>query len=255
MRNAVLVVTVLILLVTEVRTQSMEMTPYESDILAARPVRTWLGLGVGGYGYWHDGSFSPNCNCDFGGERGGDPMFALDLSRHYPKLGFAIRAKVTYYDVSALFEYEQTRRTVQVGGKPDIDVLYHKSSDVTLRYIAFTPSFAWYPPKTSFYVQGGLEIGFPLKARYNHVETILTPDLTYFNGENTVTLLEESDIPGGEVVRLALAAGIGYDIQLSNRIMLTPQAGINLPLTNVSSNDSWSVKTAYGLIFLKFRLW
>lgn len=229
--------------------------PYESDILSAKPVRTWLGLGPGWYGFWHNGTFSPNCDCDFGGEKGGAPMFALDITRDYPKLGFALRALLTYYDVSAEFAYEQTRRTVIVGDQPDLDVRYKKTSNVILRYIAFTPSFAWYIPQTSMYVQGGLELGLPLKYRYDNVERILTPDLVYNDGASQMTLLAESDIPGGKSLRLSAALGAGADVQLSSMIMLTPQVGVNLPLTTVSSDDSWSVTTMYGLVFLKIRLW
>lgn len=255
MRNAVLVLTILLVAVSTGSAQHWEAAPYESDLLSARPIRNWLGIGLGGSAFWHNGTFSPNCNCTFGGESGGGPMFALDFSRDYPKLGFALRALVTYYDVSADFNYEETRRTVLVGDNEDIDVRYHKSSDVALRYITLTPSFAWYLPKTPLYIQAGLEVGFPLEYRYDHHERILTPDLAYFDGTTERTLLEESDIPGGDKLRLALAVGAGVDFQLSSGIMITPQAGFNLPLTKVSSVDSWRVSTAYGLIFLKIRLW
>ncbi|MCZ7555288.1 MAG: hypothetical protein M5R41_02645 [Bacteroidia bacterium] len=255
MKTAMLAVLLLIPTLAGGQNYSSGMVPYESDILSAKPVRTWLGLGVGGYGFWHNGNFSPNCDCSFGGEKGGAPMFALDVTRDYPKLGFAIRALLTYYDVSSEFSYEETRRTVIVGDEPDQDVRYRKTSDVTLRYIAFTPSFAWYFPQTPIYVQGGLELGFPLKYRYDNVERILTPDLVYNDGSSQMTLLAESDIPGGKSLRLAAALGAGADLQLSSMIMITPQVGVNLPLTTVSSDDSWSVTTVYGLLFLKIRLW
>jgi hypothetical protein len=235
--------------------QSVSLAPYESDILSARPIRTWLGLGVGSYGYWHQGSFSPNCDCDFGGESGWSPMFALDISRDYPKLGFAIRGLITYYDVSSLFMYEETRRSVLVGDDQDREIRYQKSSDVVLRYLTFTPSFAWYIPRSRVYVQAGLELGLPLKYRYNNVERILTEGVTYYDDLTEYVLLEESDIPGGKSIRLALALGAGVDVQISSAIMITPQIGFNLPLTDVSSTDTWSVNTAYGLLFLKIRLW
>jgi hypothetical protein len=255
MKTAMIAALLLLPALTFGQELSVGALPYESDILSAKPIRTWLGLGFGGYGFWHNGAFSPNCDCSFGGENGGAPMFALDVTRDYPKLGFAIRALLTYYDASAEFSYDETRRTVIVGDTPDLDVSYRKTSNVVLRYIAFTPSFAWYFPKTPLYVQGGLELGFPLKYRYDNVERILTPDLQYNDGGTQMTLLEESDIPGGKSVRLAVALGAGADVQLSSMIMITPQVGVNLPLTTVSSDDSWSVTTMYGLVFLKIRLW
>ena len=229
--------------------------PYESDILAARPIRNFLGIGLGGYGFRHDGSFSPNCDCDFGGETGGSVLFALEFTRHYPKLGFALRTMLTYYDVSAVFSYEEIRNSVQVGDNPDIMVRYSRASDVDLRMLAFTPVFALYPTRSGFFLQAGLELGIPVKALYDNNERILTPDVTYFDGSTEYTLLATDNIPGGKKVRLAIAGAAGYDIMLSPGILLTPQVGLNLPLTSVSSIDSdWRVTTMYGLLYLKLRL-
>jgi hypothetical protein len=231
------------------------MAPYESDILAARPIRTWLGIGLGAYGFWHHGSFSPNCRCAFGGEDGGNVFAAAEVMVQYPKLGFALKIMASYYDASAEFSYNETRRSVQVGGLPDIDVEYHKDASVHYRWLSFMPAFAWYVPKSSLFLQAGLDVGFPLQARYNNIESIVTPDVTYYEGGRQVTLLEESDIPGGNDIRVALAGAIGYDIQLSSSFMFTPQIGGALPLTAVSSDDSsWKISTAYGVLFLKFRL-
>lgn len=230
------------------------MAPYESDILAARPIRTWLGIGLGGYGFWHHGSFSPNCRCSFGGEDGGNVFAAAEVMVQYPKLGFALKFMVSYYDASTDFPTPKRvaacrwgasrhRRRVPQGCGSAVSLAeLHAGLRLVCAEIVAVPSS-----------RCGRRL--PLQARYNNVESILTPDVTYYEGGRQVTLLEESDIPGGNNIRVALAGAIGYDVQLSSSFMLTPQIGGALPLTAVSSDDaSWKISTAYAVLFLKFRL-
>ncbi|MCB2206407.1 hypothetical protein KQI65_16810 [bacterium] len=229
--------------------------PYESDILSARPVRYVLGLGPGAMYYTHDGSFSPSCDCNFSDQSDTQFHFAGEFLVQYPKLGFAYGVLVTYYDVSAEFSREEVRPSIVVGDDPPIDVEYRNTSNVTLQWLSVTPEFLWYIPRSSAFLMAGLELGFPLDARYDHIEHILTPGITYYDGNTDNVLVEESDIPDGTRMRFAIALGLGYEIHLGPSVSITPHAGLNLPLTTVSStDDSWRVTTAYGLLMLQLRL-
>ena len=64
-------------------------TPYESDILAARPVHYMLGVGPGMMYNMHGGSFSPSCDCIFSDEDGSRFHFAAEFLVRYPKVGVA----------------------------------------------------------------------------------------------------------------------------------------------------------------------
>lgn len=227
---------------------------YESDILAARPIRYWLGLGVGAYAYMHQGTFSPSCDCEFGDGDGVRFMLAGEFRVEYPKMGFAWGVMLGYFDASAEFTREDTRSSVIVGDNPDLDVEYRNTSDVQLEWVSIRPGVSWYIPRSNFFLRGGFEVGVPLTSRYDHVERILTPGVEYYDGATENTLLGETDIPGGGRLRFALAASLGYDILLSPSIAITPRAGIIAPLTNVSSADNWTVLTAHGLLMLNIRL-
>mgnify|MGYP000300743584 CR=1 FL=1 len=229
--------------------------PYESDILAARPIKYLLGLGFGAYGFLHRGSFSPSCDCEFSDEDGIRFMFAGEFRVRYPKLGIAYGVFVSYYDASATFTREEVRSSVVVGDNPDVDVQYRSTSDVTLQWLSLTPEFLWYLPRSEFFLSVGAEFGFPLETRYNHIENILTSGYTYYDGSTENVLLEEQDIPGGAGLRVALAGAIGYDFFITPMIGITPRLGLTLPLSSVaSSDDGWTVPTAHALLMLNLRL-
>ena len=234
---------------------SVHAAPYESDILSARPIRYWLGLGPGVNAFVHQGSFSPNCDCEFRDQDGTQPTFAAEFRVEYPKLGFAWGVLLGYTRASAEFSVEETRLSVVVGDEPDVPVDYRRTSDVKLQWLSITPGVFWYIPRTMLWLRGGLEVGIPIEYRYDHHESIRTPGVQYHDGTVERTLLAEQDIPGGDRLRLAFAAGIGYDIFVSPAIAITPRLGASLPLTTVSTtDDSWSVLTVHGLVMLNIRL-
>lgn len=232
-----------------------EAAPYESDILSARPVRYLVGIAPVVMPFQHLGDFSPSCDCLFSGGRDVKAAFALEFSIRYPKLGFAIKNMVAYQNLSAEFSRRSTRKSVVVGDNPDIDVAYENSSAVNLRYLAVSSSFAWYIPYTQLFLSAGLEVGFPLKKTYDHIERILTPGVSYYNGATVTTLLPEEEIPGADRLRIGIALGAGADIPLSTVFTITPQFGATYPLTTVTSADKdWRVLTEYGMLFFKVRL-
>ncbi len=229
--------------------------PYESDILSARPVRYWFGLGPGGYYFTHQGSFSPACNCEFREEDGGRFTLGAEIRVQYPKIGIAWGLLLSYFDASARFTRSSTRLSVVAGDNPDIEVDYLNSSEVLLRWVSINPGVYWYFPRTAFFLRGGVEFGIPLEQRYDHMERILSEGVTYYDGSTENTLLAETDIPGGSRTRIAITAGIGYDFLVTPMFAITPRAGLSIPLTTVSSVDSdWTVLTAYGFLMFNLRL-
>lgn len=234
---------------------SASAVPYESDILSARPIRYWLGLGPGANAFLHQGSFSPNCNCEFRDQDGTQPTFAGEFRVEYPKLGFAWGVLFGYTRASAEFSVDESRMSVVVGDEPDVRVDYRRTSDVQLQWVSVTPGLFWYIPRSMLWLRGGLEFGIPIEYRYDHHEAILSPGVQYHDGSTERMLLAEQDIPGGDRIRLALAAGIGYDILVSPSIAITPRLGASVPLTTVSSMDeTWTVLTVHGLVMLNIRL-
>lgn len=229
--------------------------PYESDILNPRPVRYFIGLGLGAYAFQHLGDFSPSCDCLFSGEKGTRFYIALQFSIQYPRLGFALRSTASYYDGSAVFTQQVRRESIIVGEPTPVFLDYEKLSNVQLRYISFEQSAAYFIPMTQWFFFGGVSVGFHLDADYDHVEKILTSGYTYHDGVNTSTLLAKSEIPGGKNLRIALGLGTGFDFVLSSKFTLTPEIGFNFPLTPISTQDTdWRLMTEYGVLFIKYRL-
>jgi hypothetical protein len=232
---------------------SVTAAPYESDILAARPVRTLLGLSLGGYAFQHLGSFSPNCTCSYEGETGARFHVGLELSRQYPKAGVAFLLALQYRDFSAIFTQGGTRIEIVQGGGEE-EITYERTSDVKLRSLHVIPGIAWYLPTTPVYLSAGIDIGMPLRARYNNIERITSNHL-FYDGSDTHTLFPESDIPGGTGLDLGLAIGLGMDIYLSDHVFLTPVIGATIPLSPVSSEDgSWRIMSEHAALLLKVRL-
>jgi hypothetical protein len=235
-------------------TSERPVVPYESDILSARPIRYWFGLGPGGYLYQHQGSFSPACNCEFRDQDGLRFTLAGEFRVEYPKMGFAWGVWISYIDASAEFVRESRRLSVVVGNNPDMEVDYRNTSNVQLDWLSINPGVFWYLPRTQFFLRGGVEIGFPLEYRYDHIERILTDGVAFYDGETEHTLLAEQNIPGGDRLRFAVTAGIGYDFFVTPSFAITPRLSAAIPLTTVSStDDSWSVLTLQGLLMLNVR--
>ncbi len=230
-------------------------TPYESDLLEARPVHHYLGLMPGLIMHFHQGSFSPNCSCSFGDESGARLLPAIEYSVHFPKRGYAFALVAAWHDYSSTFTSTFTRTTPVVGDNPPILAEYRRESQVALRHIALTPTFIWYPGKRWFHLRAGIEFGIPITARYDHVEHILTPGVAYHDGETRHVLLQESDIPGGRALRIGVSLGAGYDLYLSDRVLLTPGVAWVAPVTPVSDlDDTWKVSTFQSVLLLKVRL-
>ena len=241
--------------VLRAQTASVPAEPYESDVMIARPVRYFIAPVLGGYMYRHIGSFTPNCDCSFRDAEGVRFIPGLAAVIQYPKLGFALSVTVMYHDYSATFSFEEPRVSTFIGNVPDSLVQYKKTSVVSHRSIRLVPAIQWYFPYTAVFLHAGLDIGIPLRARYDNTEQILTPGTVYKNGSDRVVLLSETNIPGGRAVQFGLSLGVGGDVRLSNRFVLTPRFTAGLPISALSSADpSWKVLTLQGDMMLKVRL-
>ncbi|MFH1049996.1 MAG: OmpA family protein [bacterium] len=114
--------------------------------------------------------------------------------------------------------------------------------DASLNYIEITPELQIHNllPFDDFYLIGGLETGIPLSPKYT------------ISG----TTIENEDIPDA-TFRMAASLGIGYFIELSNGVNLTPELTYRLPFSDVSSNNdftTWNVPQIRLSVSLTFAL-
>lgn len=238
-----------------------EPLPYESDILSAKPIRYFIGLGLGGLIYQHTGDFIPDpevCHCVFSDYSNSRFHYAAEFSIQYPKLGFALKFLLQYQNFAGKFQYQEEYLAVLPGDNKEVLTRVEKTSNVELAYFSVTPGFAWYIPRWPIFLLGGLEVGFPTVNEYDNLEKILVPDTLSYTpagDTNKWTFLEKSGIPEVQSPRIGLHLGLGVDIKLTERLFVTPQAGATLPFTTISStHSSWKVTSEYGLLIFKYRL-
>lgn len=110
--------------------------------------------------------------------------------------------------------------------------------DASSLYLEITPGLEYHDliPKIPVYILGGLELGVPLSMSHEQ--------LTDLNVGGAYVGNQDLTEPPGEVpsssVRLALALGAGYTMQLAKDVWLQPEVSYRLPLSNVSSDNAFS---------------
>lgn len=111
-------------------------------------------------------------------------------------------------------------------------------------------------PVDNLYLLAGVELGIPLTATYNRLETrIITDDL----GVSTQSQLPASGDIMDTPLRLALALGAGYMMEIDDNIFLTPEVSFRLPFSNVSdfnggTNNDWNFAQLRAGVSLTFGL-
>ncbi len=106
-------------------------------------------------------------------------------------------------------------------------------------------------PLENLYVLAGLDMGFALSPSYAKTGDSIVNGVTSSRSPITDAGVSSPSF------RVALLAGLGYDIALSNTIHLQPEATIRFPFTKVSSDahfDSWSIPQLRVGVNLMFDL-
>lgn len=109
-------------------------------------------------------------------------------------------------------------------------------------------------PVDNLYLLAGLELGIPLTASYNRLETrVITDEF----GQVTQTGQPSSGDIIDTPLRLALALGAGYMMEIDDNIFLTPEVSFRLPFSNVSdfavpTNNDWNFAQLRAGVSLTF---
>ncbi|MFA7326311.1 MAG: OmpA family protein [Candidatus Kapaibacterium sp.] len=109
-------------------------------------------------------------------------------------------------------------------------------------------------PVDNLYLLAGLELGIPIAASYNRLETRITTD------EFGISTLADQPSSGDIMdtpLRLALALGAGYMMEIDDNIFLTPEVSFRLPFSNVSdfnggTNNDWNFAQLRAGVSLTF---
>lgn len=120
-------------------------------------------------------------------------------------------------------------------------VLTHRF-DASSLYLEMTPGLEYHDliPEVPVYVLGGLELGIPLSLSQEQL-TDLDIGAAYVGNQDITPA--PGNVPSSSV-RLALALGVGYTMELGKDVWLQPEVSYRLPVSNVSSNNDynpWSI--------------
>lgn len=108
-------------------------------------------------------------------------------------------------------------------------------------------------PVDNLYLLAGLELGIPITASYERLETsIISNDL----GTTNTDFASSGDIIDTPL-RLALALGAGYMMEIDDNVFLTPEVSFRLPFSNVSdfnggTNNDWNFAQLRAGVSLTF---
>ena len=69
------------------------------------------------------------------------------------------------------------------------------------------------------------------------------------------TAISVSSITTADALRLALRPELTYDLPFTDKWMLTPFAGYELPLTKVDPTENWTASALDGGVALRYALW
>ena len=110
-------------------------------------------------------------------------------------------------------------------------------------------------PVDNLYLLAGVELGFPVAATFERIETN-----NYVDGiQATTTSFPSSGDIAETSFRAAIALGAGYMIEIDDDIFLTPEVSFRLPVTDVaeldfSGNDGWNFAQLRAGVSLTFGL-
>lgn len=230
------------------------------DVLSPAPRTAWIGPLAGVNLNTHTGEFVPELckECEFTGGDGTGIVVGVEYGRKLNNsFGFAIKGM--YDDKQALFKkpLPNVTRVVydpQTQQSSSAQINTERSATIALSYLVLNPVVQFFP-FGDFYLMAGPGIGVGINSKYTLKERIVDEGYTYNeNGEVEVTLETDTEIAEAESVRFDLRAGAGYNIRLSETVMLAPEVIYELPLTNVRSAGDWQVKTIRIAAVLKFAL-
>lgn len=110
------------------------------------------------------------------------------------------------------------------------------------------------------YVAVGPSVGYAARASYEQEERILSPQgITFLNGADARNIIagnfdEQGTLNTSRELRLAAVGLLGVELDLSDRLTLSPEVGLDWALTDVLSSFPWKVHALRAGAVLSLRL-
>ncbi len=109
-----------------------------------------------------------------------------------------------------------------------------------------------YSPIKRLRLSGMLRLGFLTTATFSQRETLIEPDyVTFTSGSKIRNEINDTLVPNANKFQMQLGVGVGYELPLSSRLKLIPEARLYFGLTNLAA-ETWK---ANGLQLGAALLW
>ena len=210
---------------------------------AADPADTVLWNYIGLYGGFnlntHSADFRalpgvPNCCPQFADGSGTGLAFGLLYEFPFTRQWwFEMRAGYSQRDAQ-LSREENIGNAEELSGNTSVPAFSDHTLDATLNYIGLEPT-AEYRGFGPVSVNAGIVLGFWMTAEYDQIETLTRPsDVTFLDGSRERNA-SAGEIPESESMYMGAVLGAGYDLPVGERMFLTPELRLHLPLNDVAS--------------------
>lgn len=150
------------------------------------------------------------------------------------------------------------RRSEVIGNEPVLgggpiptterrDITVDHTLDAGLSMVTLEPTVD-YQLVDGLWLSAGGRAGYLIASDFSQAETLVSPDGYTFTDGRAVRNDVAADIPDVSSVQLAATAGMRYEVPLSARATLSPEARYYLPLTPIStaiSSADWRVQSVY----------
>ncbi len=181
--------------------------------------------------------------------------FAVGILAEYriiPELTVGLRAG--YAPQSASFLTSHQRRFGNPNGASELGTIqYALTANInTLGVEPFVKYFIW----EGLHASLGARVNLALSSSYAQAETLLSPATGGFTPDDFKKVANERSgetIPDVSAVQVAGVLGVGYDVSLGERLVITPEVSYSLGLMPVVANLSWRVNDLRGGISARFR--
>jgi hypothetical protein len=101
----------------------------------------------------------------------------------------------------------------------------------------------------------GARVGVVLSGRFNQVENLIAPasGINFNNGTKIRNRRDNVDIPSLQTVQVSGVVGVGYEIPITPRFVVAPEAFYSIGFLPVVRGLNWNVNTLRAGVALKYK--
>ncbi len=214
---------------------------------AQSPLYPRIGLSFGPHLTSHSGAFSVIKNSAVCGEfeEGSGFGFRVEGYAGLPlsdRLLFSLR--LGYHGMNGTLDRSARLGQGILSDGTLAPVTADQSYEARLGYLIATPGVQWYMLESlPIHLDVGAGLGFAISKSFTQTERITGPAGARFMDRSIEHTVLDGDIQDASSLRIDAQAGLGYDLAVTDHLVLTPEISVRFPLTTVQTRDDWRATT------------